>query len=191
MSPGAAGEAQPGVQEAAGKLARALRRCRSRCRSDRCRSLRVRHSKQPDPPGRVSKRPWSEGQSHLWRLREDIVEPERRRKVRAQAASAKHEHFYCCTLDSTGFPGGPHGRLGAAAPLREGHAPSERPALRTPFLRFRSGQFRTSFTLSPIYTASCRRACFCKTRLPGVRRQLWLPYARIRRSWRGSFRRPH
>ena len=54
----------------------------------------------------------------------------------------------------------PRGRLGAAAPLREGRAPSERLALRTPFLRFRSGQFRTSLTLSPIYTASCRRACF-------------------------------
>ena len=32
---------------------------------------------------------------------------------------------------------------------------------------------------------------FRQTRLPGVRRQLWLPCAKIRRSWRGSFRRPH
>ena len=39
-------------------------------------------------------------------------------------------------LTPPGFPGSPRGRLGAAAPLREGHAPSERLALRTPFLRF-------------------------------------------------------
>ena len=111
------GEAQPGVQEAAGRLARALRCCRSRCRSDHCRSLRVRHSKQPDPPRRVSKRPWSEGQGHLWRLREDIVEPRRRREARAQAASAKHEHIHCRTLDSTGFPGSPHGHYQGDGPV--------------------------------------------------------------------------
>ena len=35
------------------------------------------------------------------------------------------------------FPGSPRGRLGAAAPLRESHAPGERLALRTQFLRFR------------------------------------------------------
>ena len=91
--------------------------CRSRCRRDCRRSLRARHNKQPDPPGRASKHPRPEGQSHLWRLREDIVEPERRREARAQAAGAKHEHFRRCTLDSAGFPGSPHGHYQSDGPV--------------------------------------------------------------------------
>ena len=42
-------------------------------------------------------------------------------------------------------PGSPHGRLGAAAPLRESHVFGGRLALRTLFLRFRSDQFPYEF----------------------------------------------